>query len=126
LKTSGKLVRTEALTKNFKTLLNRCDLLKDEFSNDRVLYSLRHTYASRRRFEGMSFDDLSIQMGTSVELLEKVYSHFVVSDNHNLFSGHPKREKQIEEAAAKQQMSDLLVQNAKLLNMVEMLTKRKE
>ena len=81
LKTSGKVVRTEALTKNFKTLLNRCDLLKDEFGNDRVLYSLRHTYASRRRFEGMSFDDLSIQMGTSVELLEKVYSHFVVSDN---------------------------------------------
>ena len=74
----------------------------------------------------MSFDDLSIQMGTSVELLEKVYSHFVVSDNPNLFSGHTKREKQIEEAAAKQQMSDLLVQNAKLLNMVEILTKRKE
>ena len=65
-------------------------------------------------------------MGTSVELLEKVYSHFVVSDNPNLFSGHTKREKQIEEAAAKQQMSDLLVQNAKLLNMVEKLTKRKE
>ena len=65
-------------------------------------------------------------MGTSVELLEKVYSHFVVSDNPNLFSGHTKREKQIEEAAAKQQMSDLLVQNAKLSNMVEKLTKRKE
>ena len=65
-------------------------------------------------------------LGTSVDLLEKVYSHFVVSDNPNLFSGHTKREKQIEEAAAKQQMSDLLVQNAKLLNMVEKLTKRKE
>ena len=122
LKTSGKLVRTEALTKNFKTLLNRCDLLKDEFGNDRVLYSLRHTYASRRRFEGMSFDDLSIQMGTSVELLERVYSHFVVSDNPNLFSGHTKRERQKEEADAKQSMSDLLAmvkelkeQNAQLL-----------
>ena len=65
-------------------------------------------------------------MGTSVELLERVYSHFVVSDNPNLFSGHTKSEKQIEDSAAKQQMSDLLVQNAKLLNMVEKLTKRKE
>ena len=75
-----------------------------------------------RRFEGMSFDDLSIQMGTSVELLEKVYSHFVVSDNPNLFSGHTKRERQKEEADAKQSMSDLLAmvkelkeQNAQLL-----------
>ena len=55
-----------------------------------------------------------------------VYPHFVVGDNRNLFSGHTKREQQIEKAAAKQQMSDLLVQNAKLLNMVEILTKRKE
>ena len=83
---------------------------------------MRHTYASRRRFEGMRFDDLSIQMGTSVELLEKVYSHFVVSDNPNLFSGHTKREQQKEEAAAKQQMSDLLAQNDKLFKMVEKLT----
>jgi hypothetical protein len=70
----------------------------------------------------MSFDDLSIQMGTSVELLERVYSHFVVSDNPNLFSGHTKRERQKDEAAAKQQMNELLAQNAKLLKMVEKLT----
>jgi hypothetical protein len=50
----------------------------------------------------MSFDNLSVQMGTSVKMLEEHYSHFTVSDNPNLFSGHAKRlqqskDKEIEE-----------------------------
>jgi hypothetical protein len=61
-------------------------------------------------------------METSVDLLEKVYSHFVVSDNPNLYSGHTKKERQKEEADAKQQMNELLEQNTKLLKMVEKLT----
>jgi hypothetical protein len=39
----------------------------------------------------MSYDDLSVQMGTSVKMLEDHYSHFTVSDNPNKFSGHEKR-----------------------------------
>ncbi len=102
LPSTRKVVKQEALTKNFKLLLKRCDLLTDDFGNVRVLYSLRHTYVSRRRFEGMSFDDISEQVGTSVQMLEKHYNHFTVSDNPNLFSGHAKRQqrskdKEIEE-----------------------------
>ena len=132
LRTSRQVVRQEALTKNFKTLLQRCvykgkpdGLLRDEYGNDRVLYSLRHTYASRRRYESMSFDDLSVQMGTSVELLEKTYSHFVVSDNPNLFSGHAKREQQRKADDADRRMrmlednvAQLVTQNAQLMKML--------
>ena len=67
----------EQLTKAFKRMLKACPnddkedgLLTDDFGNQRVLYSLRHTYASRRRYQDMSFDDLSVQMGTSVKMLE--------------------------------------------------------
>tara|TARA_B100000029_G_scaffold299388_1_gene292303 strand:+ start:351 stop:1862 length:1512 start_codon:yes stop_codon:yes gene_type:complete len=124
LPSSGKVVRQEALTKNFKKLLLSCKtkqkkkegLLRDDFGNARVLYSLRHTYASRRRYEGMSFDNLSVQMGTSVKMLEEHYSHFSVSDNPNLFSGHAKRQqtnkdKEIEEL--KKQIEELKKQNEK-------------
>ncbi len=57
---------------------------------------------SRRRYEEMSFDDISEVVGTSVKMLEEHYSHFTVSDNPNLFSGHAKRlqqskDKEIEE-----------------------------
>ena len=128
LETSKKVVRNEALSKNFKKLLQRCDLLKDEFGNDRVLYSLRHTYASRRRYDGMSYDDLSVVMGTSTELLRKVYSHFEATDNPNLFSGHLRRQKKVaedteaewkiklEKSLEKQatQIEKLLEQNAEL------------
>ena len=137
----------EQLTKAFKRLLKACPnegkddgLLKDDFGNERVLYSLRHTYASRRRYEGMSFDDLSVQMGTSVKMLEEHYSHFSVSDNPNLFAGHVKREqqkkdkenadaaesikemaKQLNEQSA--QMAELMEQNRKL---VELLAKNQK
>ena len=42
----------------------------------------------------MSYDDLSVQMGTSVKMLEEHYSHFTVSDNPNKFAGHTKRKDQ--------------------------------
>lgn len=131
----------EQLTKAFKRLLKAIDnggkedgLLKDDFSNERTLYCLRHTYASRRRYEGMSYDDLSVQMGTSVKMLEDHYCHFIVSDNPNKFAGHEKREdqkrereqeqdesafliRQMAENSAEQQkqIADLLMQNSKLM-----------
>ena len=52
-------------------------------------------------------------MGTSAEPLEKVCSHFVVSDGPNFFSRHTKKERQKGHEAARQQMSKLLAQNAK-------------
>jgi len=96
---NGDRAVQEQLTKAFKRLLKWIDnngkedgLLKDDFGNERTLYSLRHTYVSRRRFEGMSYDDLSVQVGTSVKMLEEHYSHFTVSDNPNKYAGHEKRD----------------------------------
>jgi integrase len=119
---NGERVVQEQMTKAFKQLLKWIDnsgredgLLNDDFGDARTLYSLRHTYASRRRYEGMSFDDLSVQMGTSVQMLEKHYSHFTVSDNPNRFSGHEKREQQQrdqQQDASAQQLQSLVEQNA--------------
>ena len=138
----GTRANQEQLTKAFKRMLKACPnddkgdgLLTDDFGNQRVLYSLRHTYASRRRYQGMSFDDLSVQMGTSVKMLEEHYSHFTVADNPNLFAGHAKREqkkkdKANEDAAAtiqamaqqqkeqSKQMAELMAQNQQLLKML--------
>lgn len=98
---NGERVVQEQMTKSFKRLLKSIEydgredgLLADDFGDARTLYSLRHTYASRRRYEGYSFDDLSVQMGTSVKMLEQHYSHFSVSDNPNKFAGHEKRNEQ--------------------------------
>ena len=115
LPSTRKVVKQEALTKNFKLLLKRCDLLTDDFGNVRVLYSLRHTYVSRRRFEGMSFDDISEQVGTSVNMLEEHYNHFTVSDNPNRYSGHQKRkekEKEYQNEELKKQVAQLTEQLA--------------
>ena len=55
-------------------------------------------------------------MGTSVKMLEEHYSHFAVSDNLTLFSGHAKRQqiskdKQI--AELKKQIEKLRKKNGK-------------
>jgi archaellum component FlaC len=55
-------------------------------------------------------------MGTSVKMLEEHYSHFSVSDNPNLFSGHARRQqtdkdKEIEEL--KKQIEELKKENEK-------------
>ncbi len=51
-------------------------LLKSPHGQDRTLYSLRHTYATLRLSDGdVSIHQLAKQMGTSVGMLEKHYSH---------------------------------------------------
>ena len=90
--------------------------MRDDFGNVRVLYSLRHTYANRKRYEGMSFDNLSVQMGTSVKMLEEYYSRFTVSDNPNLFRGHAKRQQANRDrkiAELKKQIGKLRKKNGK-------------
>lgn len=93
LPSTRKVVRQEALTKNFKKILEKADLLKDRFGTERVLYSLRHTYASRRRYEGMSWEDLELNMGTDAKLLKNVYSHFSVDEKPERWLGNPMKQK---------------------------------
>ncbi|MDG5469346.1 hypothetical protein P9J64_13540 [Deltaproteobacteria bacterium IMCC39524] len=128
---NGELVVQERLTKAFKRMLKwiKVDgkedgLLKDDFGDDRTLYSLRHTYASRMRYKDISFDDLSVQMGTQVNMLEKHYSHFTVSDNPNKFAGHERRAEKDKQKAAQdnnQIIQQLLEQNAKKDGQIQQL-----
>jgi integrase len=92
LPSTKKVVRQDVLSRNFKKWLSKANLLVDKFGVDRTLYSLRHTYASRRRKEGMSYEDLALNMGTSVVLLEKVYSQFKQIQAPARFTGHAYRD----------------------------------
>lgn len=131
---NGELAVQEQLTKAFKRVLKwikvegREDgLLRDDFGEARTLYSLRHTYASRMRYKGISFDDLSVQMGTSVKMLEQHYSHFKVSDNPNKFAGHERRatkDKQKAEEENSLTIKQLVEQNAKQAKQIQQLLEK--
>lgn len=68
--------RTENLTKTFHRFLEEYGLLNDSHGDARTLYSLRHMYATLRLSDGdVTIHQLAKQMGTSVAMLEKFYSH---------------------------------------------------
>lgn len=64
---------------------NRPDgLLYDADGQRRVIYSLRHTYATLRLTEGnVALQDLAINMGCKVAMIEKHYSHVVSSQRRD-------------------------------------------
>jgi len=47
--------------------------------NKRTLYSLRHYYATQRLYEGMTYEKLAENMGTSPSMLKKHYQHLEVT-----------------------------------------------
>ena len=59
----------------FTKLLSYCDLLEDENGQNRSLYSIRHMYATKKIRLGIPYEVLAQQMGTSVEMIERHYSH---------------------------------------------------
>lgn len=69
--------KTENLAHTFTALLKDADLLVDRRTDtNRCLYSLRHTYASfALLYNRTPIFDLEMQMGTSVEMIRKHYSH---------------------------------------------------
>jgi len=59
----------------FKKVLNHLNLLNDNNNVPRTLYSLRHTYATRKLLENkVSIVTLAQNMGTSVKMIEKHYA----------------------------------------------------
>ena len=54
---------------------------------ERSLYSLRHYYATQRLLEGIPIHDLSQQMGTSVLMITKHYSHLTSLMKAKQFAG---------------------------------------
>jgi integrase len=64
------------LVNAFADCLEKSGLSKgDRDGKDRSLYSLRHYYATQRVLEGVNFGQLANQMGTSVLMIERHYSH---------------------------------------------------
>lgn len=59
----------------FERCLTRIGLLKDRRGRRRSLYSLRHTYATTSILAGVDLHTLARQMGTSIAMLERHYSH---------------------------------------------------
>lgn len=71
-----------SFSKMFDKYLDDHNLLHDVKSGDKhVLYSLRHTYATLRlTLEGTAIHTLATHMGTSVQMIEKHYSHLQVKE----------------------------------------------
>lgn len=68
--------RTGNLHHTFNQFLTDHKLLEDKQGNHRTLYSLRHMYATMRlMIDKIPHHDLSKQMGTSIQMIEKHYSH---------------------------------------------------
>jgi integrase len=61
--------------KGFETLIREAGVEFDSGGNRRVIYSLRHTYATFRLQEGVNHYAFAQNMGTSVKMLEAFYGH---------------------------------------------------
>jgi integrase len=81
--------RTRNLDGTFEQFLSHYDLLRDKLDQqNRTLYSLRHTYATMALVQdGISIHDLARQMGTSVAMIEKHYSHLTPSMKADVLAG---------------------------------------
>ena len=61
--------------KGFNALIKEAGVEFDVHGQRRVIYSLRHTYATFRLQEGVNHYVLARNMGTSVKMLENFYGH---------------------------------------------------
>lgn len=68
--------KIKSLKSNFEALMREAGLTRDKNGKKRSLSSLRIFYCTMRLMRGENIDlyDLALQMGTSVELLQKTYS----------------------------------------------------
>ena len=82
---SGK--RTYSMNATFEICLESAELLKDRHGANRTLYSLRHTYATFQILNGVDYHALSKNMGTSIGMLEKHYSHLTPTLAANQLAG---------------------------------------
>jgi integrase len=80
---------TDNLRQTFKAFLKDHGLLKDPVTGqDRTLYSLRHTYATFQIvYRGIDLHLLATQMGTSIAMIERHYSHLKPRMNAHKLAG---------------------------------------
>jgi integrase len=80
---------TDNLRQTFRKFLDEIGLLNDPITGqERTLYSLRHMYATFAIvFEGIDLHLLAKQMGTSIAMIEKHYSHLTPRMNATKLAG---------------------------------------
>jgi integrase len=67
--------------KGFEAFLKKYNLHINSDGDRHTLYSLRHTYATFRLSSGVDIYALALNMGTSVEMIEKHYGHLTNKGN---------------------------------------------
>ena len=65
---------------SFNSMLKYCGIKLEKDGLNRTIYSLRHFYGTQRLKGNISPYILAKQMGTSVEMIEKHYSHVLTKD----------------------------------------------
>jgi integrase len=88
---------------------------------ERSLYSLRHYYATQRLLEGIPIHDLAEQMGTSVLMITKHYSHLTPLMKAKQFAGVVDPEGKGDAEQIRAIMSAQMANN-NILNLVQMGT----
>jgi len=89
-----ELIKPTSFSRLFDTYLVEHNLLMDAVTNQRrVLYSLRHTYATiALQIDRVEIHTLALQMGTSVSMIEKHYSHLDAVKVVNQLRGEQSRQ----------------------------------
>ena len=110
------------LNKPFRQWLEDVQLLYCPVSGkERSLYSLRHYYATQRLLEGIPIHDLAEQMGTSVLMITKHYSHLTPLMKAKQFAGVVDERGSSEGAQIKAIMAAQMANN-NILSLVQMGT----
>ena len=80
---------TNNLRQTFRVFLNDTGLMTcPRTGQNRTLYSLRHTYATFALLnDGMDIHALAIQMGTSIGMIERHYSHLTPRLKKDMLTG---------------------------------------
>ena len=86
----------------FKIMLKNAELLDDVNGSRRSLYSLRHTYATFQiLYSKIDLHTLAKNMGTSIAMLERHYSHLEVIHKAELLAGRAEGKGKAENKAKK-------------------------
>jgi integrase len=76
----------------FRIMLEKAKLLNDVNGARRSLYSLRHTYATFQIiYNKLDLHTIAKNMGTSIAMLERHYSHLEVLHRAEALAGRPLR-----------------------------------
>lgn len=113
--------------KAFRKLLEELNLYKDTSGATRSLYSLRHTYATNAVLNGVDFETLAVQMGTSVGMLERYYSKLKPEMRASVLGGFEARAriaKQAERNKSQKALESLIETNRNLAQEITELRKR--